>query len=55
MSDPDESYDVDQVPGKGVYACRSCGRHVTIKDDRSPLPPCSVCEDGSRVEYMQVS
>ncbi len=55
MSAEGNTYAPGDRPGKGVYACRECGRHVTVRSDEDELPSCELCEDGDEVTYVRVS
>ncbi|HYW12657.1 MAG TPA: hypothetical protein VE871_11900 [Longimicrobium sp.] len=32
-----------EKPGKGTYACKSCGQKVVLDDASDTLPPCPSC------------
>lgn len=33
-----------EKPGRGYYACRTCGRVIYLRRDTDVLPPCPECK-----------
>ena len=36
-------YSTGDVPGRGYYSCRKCGKVIHLDYDDDPLPPCANC------------
>jgi hypothetical protein len=45
-----------QTPGPGEYKCVSCNEdwRVTLKEEKSRLPPCGKCGPGVTAEYERI-
>lgn len=45
-----------ETPGQGEYRCISCNSNwrVTLREEKSRLPPCGKCGPGVTAEYERV-
>lgn len=48
------TYNIGEKPGKGTYACTSCGWQVRLDDNSDRLPPCGRCGKGQKTTYRKV-